>query len=100
METVLQIKIEETILNDAEITAQRTGSTVVDLASKFIHHLANQKNNSTSGNEVNSYEELKLAIEIAEDDFKHGRTISELEMMNKIKQIVAEIGLPSSAMII
>ena len=86
METILQIKIDEATLRDAEITAKRSGFSVTDLASKYVQNLAKQKNYIKYNNEVNSYEELRKAIEVAEDDFKHGRIISEAEMMNKIKQ--------------
>ena len=85
METLLQIKVEETVLNDAEITARRSGSTVADLTSKYVLYLAKQ-NYKPYTNEVNSYEELRKAIEVAEEDFAQGRIVSEKEMMDKIKK--------------
>ena len=80
METTLQIKIDESVLHDAEIYAKKINKSIHDILSDYLLHISKSSIQNETINEVNTYQELVEALDAGMDDITNGRIYSHEEM--------------------
>ena len=79
METVLQIKIDKTILHDVENYAEKMNISVSDLIGDYLLHISKYSLNKHV-NVVRSYQELVEALEAGMEDILQGQSYTHNEM--------------------
>ena len=87
METILQIRVDEAVIRDAETIAKRTNSTVSKLFSDFVTQLAIQQKQF---GEVSSYDELVTSLRLGREQYEDGKIISHEEMVKFLESFKRE----------
>ena len=90
METILQVRVEEAVLRDAEEVARFSNSTITELFSDFVSHLARQANRSEYCNEINNYKELVASLQLGREQYLAGEVITHEEMIEFLDKLPRE----------
>ena len=80
METTLQIKIDESVLHNAENYAKKNNKSIHELLSNYLLHISKHSTQNETINEVNTYQELVEALDAGMDDIINGRINTHEEM--------------------
>ena len=79
MQTILQIKVDETVLHGAETYAKEKNLSISELVGDYLLSIS-QSASDKKVNEINSYHDLLEALDTGMDDIKNGRTFTHEEM--------------------
>ena len=82
METILQIKVDDDVLNDAESVARYANCTVTELVNNYILHLSKQLNSPARPKTINTKEELYEALDLARKQYENGEVLTEEEYLD------------------
>ena len=90
METILQIKVDEAILNDAESVAGYVNCTVTELVHDYILRLSKQVNCPKRPATINTKEELYEALDFARKQYENGEVLTEDEYYDLLDDLSDE----------
>ena len=90
METILQIKVDDVVLSNAESVARNANRTVIELLNDYILQLSKQVSSSERPVSINTKEELYEALEFSRKQYENGEVITEEEYFNLLDELRGE----------